>query len=79
MKNLIRLFLVLLIASVGIGLHTSCSEDSDCSIAGRAMINCTLYTKDVKDEIVNDTLDSLTVTHSEQILSLSTIKKRYIL
>lgn len=62
MKNLIRLFLVLLIASVGIGLHTSCSEDSDCSIAGRAMINCTLYTKDVKDEIVNDTLDSLTVT-----------------
>lgn len=79
MKNLIRLFLVLLIASVGIGLHTSCSEDSDCSIAGRAMTNCTLYTKDVKDEIVNDTLDSLTVPHSEQILSLSTIKKRYIL
>lgn len=43
MKNLIRLFLILFVAGIAIGTHTSCSEDSDCSIAGRAMINCTLY------------------------------------
>ena len=45
MKNLIRLFLILFVAGIAIGTHTSCSEDSDCSIAGRAMINCTLYSQ----------------------------------
>ena len=33
MKNLIRLFLILFVAGIAIGTHTSCSEDSDCSIA----------------------------------------------
>lgn len=64
MKNLIRLFLILFVAGIAIGTHTSCSEDSDCSIAGRAMINCTLYRMPAPSETIlqNDTLDSLTVT-----------------
>ena len=64
MKTLIRLFLILFVAGIAIGTHTSCSEDSDCSIAGRAMINCTLYRMPAPSETIlqNDTLDSLTVT-----------------
>lgn len=61
MKNLIRFFLLLLIASTAVSIQTSCSEESDCSIAGRPMINCTLY-RMVDNQVVNDTLDSLTVT-----------------
>ena len=63
-KNLIRLFLILFVAGIAIGTHTSCSEDSDCSIAGRAMINGTLYRMPAPSETIlqNDTLDSLTVT-----------------
>lgn len=62
MKNLIRLFLILLIAGIAIGTHTSCSDNTDCSIAGRGMIYCTLYTLEPDKKVVNDTLDSLTVT-----------------
>lgn len=61
MKNLIRLFLLLLLASAAMSIPTSCAEESDCSIAGRPMINCTLY-RMVEDQVANDTLDSLTVT-----------------
>lgn len=61
MKNLIRLFLILLLASIAMSIPTSCAEESDCSIAGRPMINCTLY-RMVDDQVANDTLDSLTVT-----------------
>lgn len=64
MKNLIRLFLILLLASAAMSIPTSCSEDSDCSIAGRPMLNCTLYKMPAPGvkEIEKDTLDSLTVT-----------------
>lgn len=63
MKNLIRLFLVLLTMGVVVGSHTSCSDDSDCSIAGRPMINCVLYAVNGESHAIkNDTLDSLTVT-----------------
>lgn len=61
MKNLIRLFLILLTVSIAMNIQTSCSEESDCSIAGRPMINCTLYRME-DNQVVNDTLDSLTVT-----------------
>ena len=63
MKNLIRLFLIFLIAGTTIGTYSSCSDDSDCSITGRPMINCTLFTTnpDTKEQL-KDTLDSLTVT-----------------
>ena len=64
MKNLIRLFLILFVAGIAIGTHTSCSEDSDCYTARHAMINCTLYRMPAPSETIlqNDTLDSLTVT-----------------
>lgn len=63
MKILIRFFLILLVASTVIGMNTSCSEDNDCSMAGRAMVYCTLYSIDPETDIQrNDTLDSLTVT-----------------
>lgn len=41
----------------------SCSEEADCSMATRAMMQCYFYTLDPETEVVsNDTLDSLTVT-----------------
>lgn len=41
----------------------SCSEEADCSMATRAMMQCYFYTLDPETEAVsNDTLDSLTVT-----------------
>lgn len=40
----------------------SCSEEADCSMATRAMMQCYFYTLDPETEVVsNDTLDSLTV------------------
>lgn len=41
----------------------SCSEEADCSMATRTMMQCYFYTLDPETEVVsNDTLDSLTVT-----------------
>lgn len=41
----------------------SCSEEADCSMATRAMMQCYFYTLDPETEVVsNDMLDSLTVT-----------------
>ena len=41
----------------------SCSEEADCSMATRVMMQCYFYTLDPETEVVsNDTLDSLTVT-----------------
>lgn len=41
----------------------SCSEEADCSMATRAMMQCYFYTLAPETEVVsNDTLDSLTVT-----------------
>ena len=41
----------------------SCSEEADCSMATRAMMQCYYYTLATETEVVsNDTLDSLTVT-----------------
>lgn len=41
----------------------SCSEEADCSMATRAMMQCYFYTLDPETEVFsNDTLDSLTVT-----------------
>lgn len=63
MKILIRFFLILLIACTGIGISTSCSEDNDCSLAGRPLVYCTLYSIDPETKtVVKDTLDSLTIT-----------------
>lgn len=63
MKNLIHLFLILFIASCAIGINTSCSDDSNCSMAGRPMMYCKLMTIDPETgKSKNDTLDSLTIT-----------------
>ena len=41
----------------------SCSEEADCSMATRAMMQCYFYTLDPETEVVsNDTLDSATYT-----------------
>ncbi|WP_294472681.1 DUF6452 family protein [uncultured Bacteroides sp.] len=63
MKNLIRIFLILIIAGSAISSISSCSDENDCSLAGRPMMYCTLMTYDPDNQyaIVNDTLDSLTI------------------
>ena len=43
MKNLIRIFLILTIVGGAVSLHSACSDENDCSLAGRPMY-CTLYT-----------------------------------
>lgn len=63
MKILIRFFLIWLIACLGIGISTSCSEDNDCSLTGRSLMYCSLYSINPETNLVSkDTLDSLTVT-----------------
>ena len=56
MKNLIRIFLIVVIVGAGISIGSSCSDENP-------MMYCTLYTIDeITDRRVNDTLDSLTIT-----------------
>lgn len=63
MKNLIRIFLILITIGGAISISSSCSDENDCSLAGRPMMYCTLYTIDPETErVINDTLDSLTIT-----------------
>ena len=63
MKNLIRIFLIVVIVGAGISIGSSCSDENDCSLAGRPMMYCTSYTTaEITDLRVNDTLDSLTIT-----------------
>lgn len=63
MKNLVRIFLILLCVGGAIGISSSCSDDNDCSLAGRPMIYCTLYMIDPDTKaVLKDTLDSLTIT-----------------
>lgn len=61
MKSLIRLVISGAILCLVISIAVSCSEEEDCSMATRAMLQCNLYTIDAQT-VKNDTLDSLTVT-----------------
>ena len=64
MKNLVRILLLLIIVGAAVGLHSSCSEENDCSLAGRPMMYCTFKTIDKSldpTRAFNDTLDSLTI------------------
>ena len=63
MKNLVRIFLLLIIVGAAVGIHSSCSDENDCSLAGRPMMYCTfkVLNPDDKTEVLNDTLDSLTI------------------
>ena len=46
-----------------VSIAISCSEEADCSMTARPMVNCILYRVDPETQYVeNDTLDSLTVT-----------------
>lgn len=64
MKNLICFFLLLITAGSTIGIISSCSEENDCSLTGRPMMYCVLKTinPDNENVVLNDTLDSLTIT-----------------
>lgn len=62
MKALVKFIIFGVILCPVISIVVSCSEEADCSMATRAMIQCYLYTIDDGQRVQNDTLDSLTVT-----------------
>lgn len=62
MKQLIRFVLAGVLSCPLMGVLGSCSEEADCSMTGRPMMNCIVYTLDEAGMAVCDTLDSLTVT-----------------
>lgn len=44
-------------------IFSACSEESDCSMTGRPMVYANMYTINPETKaVLNDTLDSLTVT-----------------
>lgn len=62
MKALVKFIIFGVILCPVISIVVSCSEEADCSMTTRAMIQCYLYTIDDGQRVQNDTLDSLTVT-----------------
>lgn len=63
MKNLVRLIIAGILICPLMGIAISCSEEADCSMTARPMVQCYLYKIDSENQYVqNDTLDSLTVT-----------------
>lgn len=62
MKKLVKLVLLCLIAYPIAGIVSSCSEEEDCSMNARPMMQCNLYKIDDASRVVRDTLDSLTIT-----------------
>lgn len=64
MKKLIKIFFTLMIVYPLISIAiSSCSEESDCSMTGRPMVYAYIYKYDQANKtVLNDTLDSLTVT-----------------
>lgn len=67
MKNLIRIFLIVFIFGSVLAFGISCSEENNCSMTGRPMINCTFYKARLEGstKMEKDTLDSLTITSLE--------------
>ena len=63
MKTLVRFIMFGAVLFPVFSIAISCSEEADCSMTTRAMMQCYLYTLDPDTKVVsNDTLDSLTVT-----------------
>lgn len=64
MKRFTHIFLILIIIGAAVGIGGSCSDVDNCSLDGRAMIYCTIKTinPDYSSIVLNDTLDSLTIT-----------------
>ena len=90
MKNLIRIFLILTIIGGAVSLHSACSDENDCSLAGRPMMYCTIYTINPDNPTIalKDTLDSLTITalgtdsiilNNEKILTHYTLYNKILL
>ncbi len=67
MRKLVKLVLLCLIAYPIASIVSSCSEEEDCSMNARPMMQCYLYTIDRENNnrVLNDTLDSLTITALE--------------
>ncbi len=63
MRHLLHLFSLLLVAIVSISTFVACSDIDDCSIAGRDMMNCLVYSINPENnQVATDTIYSLTVT-----------------
>ena len=63
MKSFIHILLLIGIVGGIAGLYTACADENDCSLEGRPMMYCTVYTINPDNGAMqNDTLDSLTVT-----------------
>ena len=62
MKRLFRLVLAGVLLCPVMGALVACSEEEDCSMTGRPMMNCRIYTLGELGMAERDTLDSLTVT-----------------
>lgn len=66
MRKIFNILALSLSALILINVTTSCSEEENCSLMGRSMVNCILYKIDPLDDSVGfDTLASLTVTAFE--------------
>lgn len=66
MKILVKLIIFGVILYSILSIATACSEEADCSLAARPMMNCNLFTIDPETQRVDkDTLDSLTITSPE--------------
>lgn len=62
MKKLLFTISTGILLGLSVGL-TSCSDDNNCSIVGRSMVNCTIKTINPETEAIeNDTIKSLTIT-----------------
>ena len=70
MKNLVRIFFLLIIVGAAIGIHSSCSDENDCSMAGRPMMYCTFKTNSI---ILNNEKDVHTVMLPLRYTSDSTV------
>lgn len=70
MKNLIRIFLIVVIVGAGISIGSSCSDENDCSLAGRPMMYCTLYNNRQKSKrhigLINNYSIGNRLDHSQQ-------------
>ena len=82
MKKLIKLILFLMIAYPLTGaIFSACSEESDCSMTGRPMVYANMYTINPETKaVLNDTLDSLTVTaFGTDSIIINNQKKRFMI
>ena len=78
MKKLVKLILLCLIAYPIASIVSSCSEEEDCSMNARPMMQCYLYIIDRENNnrVLNDTLDSLTITALETASIILNNEKR---